>query len=152
MGFGTSGSALIIFTGLFLAVGTLYTATANVSEDLNEAGEAQHERHQLTQRTELNVTTATWNGAEGNLTVAINNTGETTLSVEHTDIIVDGTYVAVEEFERREVEGHRTDVWRPDEQLVLEDTDTIGGFESDPTRVKVVTETGIADVREVTEA
>lgn len=152
MGFGTSGSALIIFTGLFLAVGTLYTATSNVSEDLDEAGEAQQHHHRAIQRTEMNVASAAWNGTEGNLTIAVNNTGETTLSVAYTDIIVDGTYVPIEDFERREVAGHRTDVWQPGEQLVLEDADTVAGFSGDPSRVKVVTENGIADVREVTGA
>jgi flagellar protein FlaF len=150
MGFGTSGSLLIIFTGLFIAMGTLYTATANVAEEMSEADDAQEERFIAAQQTDVTITSATWNTTSDNLTVAVTNTGETTLSVEHTDVVVDGNYVAVEEFERTTVESRSTDVWRPDEQLVLEDHNTVESFDGTPARVKLVTETGVADVAEVT--
>jgi flagellar protein FlaF len=149
MGFGTSGSLLVIFTGLFIAMGTLYTATANVTEEIAEADDAQQERLVGAQQTDVTIAFAEWNATSENLTVAVDNTGETTLSVEHTDVVVDGNYVAVEAFERRVVEGRATDAWRPGERLVLEDADTVAGLVDTPDRVKVVTETGVADVTEV---
>lgn len=151
MGFGTSGSLLVVFAGLFIAMGTLYTATANVAEELNEADDAQRERLVGVQQTDVTVAIAEWNATSENLTVAVDNTGETTLSVEHTDVVVDGSYVAIEEFERRTVEGRTTDVWRPGKRLVIEDADTVAGLVAAPDRVKVVTENGIADITEVTE-
>jgi len=150
MGFGTSGSLLIIFTGLFIAMGTLYTTTANVGEEMNDADETQQERFVSAQQTDVNVTVAEWNATTSNLTVAVTNTGETALSVEHTDVVVDGNYVAVEDFERAEVDGRATDVWRPGERLVLEDADTVDSIVSTPNRVKVVTEAAVADIAEVT--
>ncbi|MFC7132895.1 MULTISPECIES: flagellin [Salinibaculum] len=150
MGFGTSGSLLVVFTGLFIAMGTLYTATGNVSEQLNEAGETQNERFLAAQETDVTVTRAEWNTTESNLTVAVENGGERALSVEHTDVVVDGTYVPVEVFERADVDGVSTDTWRPGEVLVLEDADTVADFPAAPGRVKVVTETAVADVAEVT--
>jgi archaellum component FlaF (FlaF/FlaG flagellin family) len=146
MGFGTSGSFLVIFAGLFLAVGTLYTATANVSEQLNEAGEDHRERHLTVQGTSVQISSAEWNDSASNLTVSVANDGETTLSAEHTDVVVDGAYVSVASFQRREVDGRSTDVWRPGEQLVLEDSDAVT---ASPERVKVVTGSGVADVAEV---
>jgi flagellar protein FlaF len=150
MGFGTSGSLLIIFTGLFIAMGTLYATTANVAEEMNEADEAQQERFVSAQQTDVDITAATWNETTSNLTLRVENTGETTLSVEHTDVVVDGNYVAVEEFERVDVEGRPIDVWRPGEQLVLEDSDTVADIVTTPSRVKLVTEVGVADIAEVT--
>jgi archaellum component FlaF (FlaF/FlaG flagellin family) len=152
MGFGTSGSALVIFTGLFLAVGTLYTATANVTESIHDAGEDQREQRLAAQETHVEIANATWNGTSENLTVAVDNTGETALSVEYTDVVVDGTYVPVEAFERQTVDDRTTDTWRPGGRLVLKDGDTVAGFDGAPERVKVVTETGVADVSEVTAA
>jgi flagellar protein FlaF len=150
MGFATSGSLLIIFTGLFIAMGTLYATTANVAEEMTEADDAQEERFISAQQTDVNITSAEWNATTSNLTIAVTNTGETTLSVEHTDVVVDGNYVAVEDFERAVVDGQSTDVWRPGEQLVLEDADTVDGIVTTPSRVKLVTETGVADIAEVT--
>lgn len=150
MGFATSGSLLVIFTGLFIAMGMLYTTTANVAEEVDAAESAHHERAVAAQQSAVNITAAEWNATTSNLTVAVENTGEMALSVEHTDVVVDGTYVAVEAFERRAVAGRSTDVWRPGERLVLEDADTVAGIVTTPDRVKVVTETGVADVAEVT--
>lgn len=147
MGFGTSGSALVVFAGLFLATGTLYTATANVSEAVAEAGQDHRERHLAVQETAVGIATAEWNGSESNLTIAVDNAGETTLSVAVTDVVIDGEYVAVERFARRTVEGRPTDVWRPGERLVLEDGDAVS---SRPDRVKVVAGNGVADTAEVT--
>jgi flagellar protein FlaF len=150
MGFSTSGSLLIIFTGLFIAMGTLYTATANVTEELTEADHTETEQFRAAQQSTINITSAEYNETNGNLTIKVANTGETALAVDHTDVVVDGTYVPIEAFERREVEGQTSRIWRPDEQLVLEDSGTVAGFETEPSRVKVVVETGVGDVMEVT--
>lgn len=148
-GFATSGSFVIIFIGLFLALGTLYTVTANTGERLSDARQAQQERQNTIQRTAVNVTDATWTSGDATLTVTVENTGDATLSVAAADTVVDGRYVGIGDYERVEVAGQDSDVWRPGEVLVLEDDDTVAGFGTTPDRVRVVTETGVADVAEV---
>jgi archaellum component FlaF (FlaF/FlaG flagellin family) len=147
MGFGTSGSMLLIFAGLFVALGTLYTATSASVERVADATGAQSDRFSEVSRTGVNVTGATWN-ASGNddLEIRVKNTGETVLDAGSVDVVVDGEYVGVEAFERAAVDGVPTDVWRPNERLVLEDRDTVTAR---PDRVKVVTGPGVADTAEV---
>lgn len=148
MGFGTSGSALVIFAALFIAVSTLYTATTNSTEEIRDAQQAREDHHRAVQGTSIEVVGATWNTASNNLTLRVNNTGEAALSVDRIDVVVDGEYVDGGDFERREVDGRSTDVWRPGEQLVLEDADTVT---SSPDRVKFVSGPGVADTALVTE-
>lgn len=143
MGFSTSGSLLIVFAGLFLALGSFYTVTANTAERMAGATDEQRERFDDVQRSQVNATAAVWNeSGDGNLTIRIDNTGETTLSVDAVDVVVDGEYAGLGGFDRIEVEGVETDVWRPGEQLELEADE---GFPSAPERVKVVTGPGVAD-------
>lgn len=144
-GFSTSGSLLIIFTGLFIALGGLYTATANTGERLADATDDQQEEFQDVQQSNIEAS-AVWNETSSNLTVRINNTGETTLSVDAVDVVVDGEYVALGDFDRVEVEGSETGIWRPEEQLTLEGDATLT---SAPDRVKVVTGAGVADTATV---
>lgn len=150
--FATSGSLLVIFVGLFIGIGTLYTATANSWERVSDAREDTRQGHRAIQDTQVNVTEATWDTGTSNLTVKVNNTGDRVLRVPNADTVVDGTYVPISDYERVEVEGQDSDVWRPGEQLVLEDEDTATTFDATPGRVKFVTETAVADVAEVQNA
>lgn len=150
-GLSTSGSLLIVFAGMFLALSVAYSVTANTAERIADASEDRAERHRAVQLTTVNVTGATWDTTTSNLTVTVNNTGDTVLSVPDADTVVDGNYVPVSDYERVEVEGRASDLWRPGEQLVLEDDDTVATFDSAPGRVRVVTETGVADAAEVSE-
>lgn len=150
-GLSTSASFLIVLVGALLAFGTLYSAAGNAGERLVEAGDDQRERHGAVQLTAVNVTEAVWDAGGPDLTVRVTNTGDTTLSVPGTDTVVDGTYVGLDAYERVEVDGQDSDVWRPGEQLVLSDSDPLATLDGQPARVRVVTETGVADAVEVTE-
>jgi len=150
--FSTSGSLLVVFAGLLLATGTFYTATANTAERMAEATDTQQERFDAVQQSQVTVTDATWNTTDANLTVRAQNTGETELDAERVDVLVDGEYVAVTEFERVEIDNRSTDVWLPGERLVLEDADTVEGrTATPPRRVKLVAGPGVADVLAVRE-
>lgn len=145
-------SLLVVFAGFMLALGSVYAVTTNTAERLDDASEDQRDRQYAVQLTQVDVAEATWDASATNLTVAINNTGDTTLAVPAADTVVDGRYVPVSAYERVEVEGRDTDVWRPGEQLVLEDADTVADLVSTPGRVRFVTETGVADAAEVEDA
>lgn len=149
--FSTSASFLVVFVGLFLALGSLYTATANTAERVGDAAEERRNHQAAVATTGVNITSATWDTTAGDLTIRATNTGDTTLTVDEADTVVDGRYVPVSDYERAEVEGESSAVWRPGEELFLEDTDTVDGFSTDPNRVKLVTATGVGATVEVSD-
>ncbi|WP_340097859.1 flagellin [Salinibaculum salinum] len=151
MGFGTSGSAFIVFAALFLAVSSLYTATANSTEEIRDAQDARDEHHRTILGTQVDVTNATYNTSSSNFTLRVTNTGESTLSTDRVDAVVDGSYLDSSDFERVAVDGRESGVWRPGEQLVLTDGDSVAALSDTPERVKFVSGPGIADTHGVTE-
>jgi len=148
MGFSTSGSLLLVFFGVMIAVGTVYSVSANTVERVTEATDDQQERLGTVQQSGIEVVDAVYNeSGDEHLVVRVNNTGETTLDATEVDVIVDGEYRGTDDFERVEVDGTNSTVWLPGDQLVLEDEDASGA----PTRVKVVSGPGVADIAFVEE-
>lgn len=144
MGFSTSGSLLVIFIGLFLAMGTVYTASSNTSDRLSDAAGEQVEAQVAVEETGVNITSATFDPDTGELEILVENTGARELSVDDTTVLADGRLI--EEFETATVDGQGTDIWSTgtDLRLVQEDADA-------PDRVKVVTGIGVADATPVEE-
>jgi flagellar protein FlaF len=147
MGFSTSGSLLVIFVGLFIAMGSIYTTTSNTTDRVEAAYTDDLQRQAEIAETAITVTDATQN-ADGNLTVVVTNNGSRDLSVSELSVLLDGEFRSLATFDAVTVDGVDTDVWLPDTTLRLE-------ADGEPTvvRVKVVTDVGIAaasDVREVT--
>jgi len=139
MGFSVSGSAAIIFVAAFIGFGMFYSATANGFERVNDAREDQRDRLLDQQNTDISLVSATWNSSNDNLVVTVDNTGSETLSVEETDLLVDNDYRTGY---ATSVDGDSsTDIWASQEQLVI----TVTSLSSQPNRVKVVTENGIAE-------
>jgi len=136
MGFSVSGSAALIFVAMFIGFGMFYSATANGFENVNDAREDQSERLLDQQNTEINITAATYASEE--LIVEINNTGATELSVSKTDLLTGNEYQSG--YNTSVDTDDSTDIWSPQETLTITVTLT-----EEPTTVKVVTETGVAD-------
>lgn len=137
MGFSTSGSLLVIFFGLFIALGSMYAATSNAGGEVTDAFTHQTDRITVIHDTDVEITDATWNESEDTLAVTVENTGSTTLSVAETTVLLDGEYVALSEFDTT-VEGQQTDVWDVGETLHLE-TQT-----DQPVRIQTTTSTGVS--------
>lgn len=137
MGFGVSGSTAVIFLGVLIASGTLYTATAGTAEQVVDARDAESEELLDRRNTAIDVTEVVHNNSSSTLNVTVANDGTTGLSVDDTSLLVDNEYVLPN---ATAVDGDATtDVWAPDARLVFTvDTDTT------PDRVKVVAENGIA--------
>jgi len=138
LGFSVSGSAAIIFVGIFLAFSTAYTASANGFERVSDANSAVDEEALERQNTALSVANATYDAGNDTLAVDVVNEGTTTLSVNATDLLVDNTYrddYAV----RRVGADNSTDLWLPGERLHLEVTTP-----TQPNRVKIVSGPGVA--------
>lgn len=136
MGFSTSGSLLVIFVGAFVALGAVYTATSNATEQVSEAYGDQLSAHEEVQETAIEVR-ARYHEADTNLTVRADNVGSVDLSVSATDVLVDGEYTPSSAFEIGAVGGEQTDIWGQQEQLRLENDSAVAE------RVHVVTESGV---------
>ena len=142
MGFGVSGATAIIFLGLFIAAGTVLTTTSATVEQVDEAQDERQERLLDRRNTEIAVTNAVYNNTTGTLNLSVANEGSTTLSVNGTTVLVDNEYNSTS---TATVEGNAdTDLWEPGETLRLNVS------MAEPTRVKVVSEFGVADASTVT--
>jgi len=145
MGFSVSGSAAIVFAGMFIAFGMFHTATTNGFERVSEAQEDRTDRTLAQQNTAIEVTNATWNATGENLTVTVNNTGSESLTVSEVDLLANNSYVAGY---NTSVDGDaETDLWLPQEELTI----TITSLREDPGRIKIVTGTGVAETATTTE-
>lgn len=152
MGFSTSAAAAIMLIAFLVAAGVLFPAVFAASSDTGDAFASQAELTRDQKNTEIGVQPYE---ADNGLTVTVENEGTTTLSVEDTDLLVngefvrpDGTVVITDESELQE-----TDIWSPGTTLELTVTDATleeHGVQS-VERVKVVSETGIADATDETE-
>jgi flagellar protein FlaF len=143
LGFSVSGSAAIIFVGIFLAFSSAYTSSANAFERVADAESSVDEESLDRQNTALSITNATYDAGNDTLTVDVVNEGTTDLSVDATDLLVDNTYR--DDYAVRRVAGDdATDLWLPGERLHLELT-----VASEPNRVKIVSGPGVAVVEVV---
>lgn len=144
MGFSVSGSAAIVFVGMFIAFGMFYSASSNTMEEVTDARSDWQDDVLDQQNTEIEIASATYNASTDSLVVEVNNTGSTALSVNETDLLVDNVYQL--SFQNRSVDGDTTtDLWLPGQRLAYNVS-----FDSQPDRVKVATGTGVAETGVVT--
>ena len=137
MGFGVSGSTAIIFLGVLIATGTLYTATSNAAENVLDARDAESERALERTNTEVSIANATYNSTSDVLSVNVTNSGATTLEVDETTLLVDNTHTTPD---TTSVDGNQgTNLWYAGQNLTMNYTTT-----TTPTRVKIVTGSGVA--------
>ncbi|KTG08737.1 fla cluster protein FlaF [Haloferax profundi] len=139
MGFGVSGSTAIIFLGVLIATGTLYTATSHAAENLVEAQDADAELALERKNTDISITNATYDSGNSSLTVNVTNTGAQTLAVDETTLLVDNTYTATPSANTTVDGVQTTNLWHPGGNLSI----TVSS-PSSPSRVKIVTGSGIA--------
>lgn len=145
MGFSVSGSVAIISIGAIVAFGIMFPAVIDSSHQVSEAQATQSERILDQQNTAIRINNSVYDGT--NLTVDVVNEGTVALDIDETDVIVDGEYVSpnattVYQTLNKTDGDESTGVWVSGE--VLEIVVSV----EDPNRVKVVTETGVADSTE----
>lgn len=141
MGFSVSGSAALIFAAMFIAFGMWHSAATNSFERVSDAQQIQADDTLTERNTAITIDRAFYDG-NGNLEFEATNGGSTALSLNATTLLIDNEHYA----------GWRggaltadTDLWLPGEQITF----TIGSFSSQPDRVKLVTENGVAEATEV---
>lgn len=145
MGFSVSGAAAIIMLGLLVAFAIAYPTALGGVERVNEAQDQQADRALAIANGDLTLWNASYNASSDTLEVHVNNTGSTTFAMNHTDLLVDGSYATNA---TRSIDGQAdTAVWLPGETLIV----TIREMTSPPDRIKLVTEYGLAVSGAVTE-
>ena len=139
VGFGVSGSTAVIFLGLLIASGTLYTAAAGSAEQISEARDEDSEDLLDRRNTDLEIDRVRYHNDSDTVEINVTNTGTTTLTVSGTSVLVDNVY---ESPASTAVEGDgETDVWGEERTLVVNVSDVA----AEPDGVKVVAENGVAD-------
>lgn len=158
MGFSVSGAAAIVFAGLFLAFGVLFAATTNSFERVTDAQDGQTDDVRATQNADIAVVEATYVNYENTtktdyLKVLVDNTGATTLGLARTDVLFDNEYrsnwranATINDDGTTFDAETGTSLWHPGERVNV----TVKGI-SQPNRVKVSSETGVADSADVQE-
>lgn len=148
MGFSVSAGTAIILIAAFASVGMLYTTAYNGYEQVQDAQDIDQE----TKLTELNTDIAVTNISHNETTnphtvnVTAKNDGSTTLSVNATDLILNGTYKSNVSYtisakgETYDAGSGGTDLWQQEETLTV----TLRENVSSPLGVKLVTETGVS--------
>jgi flagellar protein FlaF len=144
VGFSVSGSAAIVFIGLIVAAGVAIPSAVGSFESMASAQGQQTDRGVEALNTAIGIENVTYNATDDELDVRLENTGSTTLSVNGTSVLVDGTIPPAGDV-TTDVEGDtNAALWLPGETLNV----TVGNV-VDPDRVKVVTGNGISETAEV---
>ena len=138
MGFSTSGSLLVIFFGLLIALGSIYAATSTAGSVLTDGMTEQSERIDTIHDTDIELATATWNETDDTLAVTTANTGARTIAVDDLTVLIDGEYEPVNTFDEVTVDGEESTIWEPQTNVSLTKTT------DEPERIKLVTDIGIS--------
>jgi len=150
MGFSVSAATALIFAGVFLAFGIFYPAMANGVERVSEADAAKADQNLEQAQTDINISdvAVSRDGSDNvdTITVNINNTGTTALSVTETNFILGGDYIQPSLYATEVDTQPDTNLWLPGETLEIDyDPSTTVSASS----FKIVTEYGVNDRRDI---
>lgn len=150
MGFSVSGAVALVTIGLIVTAGMVYgTAFDEMSEFASirqETGDDLLRR----QNTEIDITDISLTEDLANelatVIVDVENNGSVALSMNGTDILIDNEYIQQDSSDVLiEIEGDSSrETWEPGETLHIEVTKS-KYLTDNPDRVKIITETGVAD-------
>lgn len=144
MGFSVSGSTVVIAIAVLICTGTAVTTLSTSYDRISDARNDRDARELARVNTDLQIVAVQYDAGTDTLTVRANNTGTTTLGVSDTSFLVDDTLLRPD---RSTVGGDAaTDLWYPGEQLTVRfrNLSQAVSFGTGPSRVKVVTGTGVS--------
>ena len=146
MGFSVSAATALIFAGVFLAFGIFYPAMANGVERVSEADAAKADQNLEQAQTDINISEVNVVGDVDEITVNINNTGTTALTVNETNFILGGDYIQPSLYATEVDKQPDTNLWLPGETLEID-------YDPDPnvpaSSFKIVTEYSVNDRRDI---
>jgi flagellar protein FlaF len=126
----------VLFVGVLVAISTAYPVMSTANERVNGAVEDRGDRSMSERNSNIELANTTYNASNDTLVVWVTNSGSRTLSVNDTDVLVNGAY---RQGYDATVDGASRTVWVPGETLRIELSAS-----TRPDRVKVITEFGIA--------
>lgn len=160
MGFSTSGAVIIILIGLLVAFSAIVPTVFDITDRTGDAFSAQNDQLRDQKNTAIAVVSfEPTEDADGNViggTVNVTNDGSRSLSVDRTDLVVNGAYYPTDASDTETTtiiadndERSSSDIWLPGTHLEIEidnerlETEyEIGG---DDDRVRIATDRGIAE-------
>lgn len=138
MGFSVSGSTVIILIGCLIAFSAAFTVATDGFDRITTAQDDRADRLLDRQNTAIEIGDVT--RENGTTTLSVTNAGSTALSIDRTDLLIDGQYSTeaptVRSGSDDEIKGE-TDLWVPGDRLEYE-------LDTDGDRVRIVTEHGVA--------
>ena len=140
MGFSVSGSAAIVFAGMFIAFGLFHAAASDSFERVSEARQAESDADLDQQNTAIAVQSATYDDTNDLISLDVENTGSSSLSLNETDILVDNEYITGWQDGATVGSNSDTDLLLPGETVSVSLSQT-----TRPSQVRVVTAHGVAD-------
>jgi flagellar protein FlaF len=154
----TALSFAIVGFAILVVFGLVYTAGWGVLEGFSDAREEELSAEVERVQTEFVLGAVRWDegspaAGDERLVVVANNTGSTTLSVDGTDLVVDGRYADYDSPNvTATVDGADADVWAPgttlrivvDDGFLRETFDLELAADAKPGRIRFVTGPGIA--------
>ncbi|MFB6164984.1 MAG: hypothetical protein ABEJ31_07480 [Haloarculaceae archaeon] len=146
MGFSVSGSFALLTIATVLALGGFYATTANVVERVTGATQAQQTHLRAAQETAIAVGNVTANPTCG-VRFNVTNVGDRRLSLNDTDLLVDGVYRTGWQAGATVDGDAATDLWLPGQRLSINVTT---GLDAARDRLKLVTGPGVARIAYVT--
>lgn len=141
MGFSTSGATMILFLGVLVSASVIIPSVERGMEDVFDAEDERNERVLDRRNAEIAIQNATYNAtAPTSLSVNVTNAGSVTLSVDKTDLLLNGTLETPSATTIDRVSGRS--LWAPGETLQF----VVDQPPGEPARVGIVTELGLRDV------
>jgi len=93
LGVSVSVSAIIFFTAFALCLSMVFNATQVYYDEMNDAEDKNAQRLQDSLHTAFEIGSAMFNATQKALVLNLTNTGSSTLSTGHLDVIADGLLV-----------------------------------------------------------
>ncbi|PIN70703.1 hypothetical protein COV93_00385 [Candidatus Woesearchaeota archaeon CG11_big_fil_rev_8_21_14_0_20_43_8] len=147
MGFGTIVANIIMFISILSVATALVIVFHNYTEETTAAMSVRTDSLKNTLETDLTITNVVYNSSTGVTTVHVLNTGSTELTINKTDIFLDGRFIPRDENKTINVVPstyiRNLRLWDPDEVLEVTINKTI---QNETTHIlDVVTEYGVRD-------
>lgn len=163
MGFSTSGAVIIILIGLLVAFSAIVPTVFDITDTTGDAFSEQNDQLRDQKNTAIVVksfeSTTDAEGVVTGATLNVTNDGSRSLSVEHTDLVVNGAYYRTNASDAETTivadGGNRSssDIWLPETHLEIEikngNLDSENEIGGDGDRIRLTTERGIAAAAEI---
>ncbi|AEH38138.1 flagellin [Halopiger xanaduensis SH-6] len=158
MGFSTSGAIIVILIGVLVAFSAIVPTVFNITSTTGDAFSAKNDQFREQANSEI-VIESFETESTVDAVVNVTNDGARSLSVERTDVVVNGEYYPTNDSDAEtaiitnDSTRSSSDVWLPGTVLQIEidnsKLESDSEITGDGDRVKITTERGIAATAEI---